>query len=146
MPLVPSLLLLQADSDAAALAAGGILAGIGIGFFVVMLAILIVVLAGLWKMFEKAGQPGWAAIIPFYNIYVLLQIAGKPGWWLVLYLIPLVNIAIGIIVAIDLAKAFGQTALWGFCLLFLLSGIGYLMLGFGNYRYFGPPTPALAHR
>ena len=55
-----------------------------------------------WKVFEKAGQPGWGVLIPIYNILLLLKIAGKPGWWILLYLIPLVNIVIGIIVCIDI--------------------------------------------
>ena len=102
----------------------------------------VLILIGGWKMFEKAGQPGWAILIPIYNAYILLKIAGRPGWWLILYLIPLVNIIIGIVVAIDVAKAFGQSALFGFFLLFLLLGLGYLILGFGNYRYIGPQTGA----
>lgn len=61
---------------------------------------------------------------------------------LLLYLIPLVNIVIAIIVAIDVAKAFGQSAVFGFVLIFLLCGIGYLILGFGNYRYQGPAAVA----
>jgi hypothetical protein len=102
------------------------------------LAVAVVVIIGGWKMFEKAGQPGWAILIPFYNTYILLKIAGRPGWWLLLYLIPLVNFVIAIIVAIDIAKSFGQSAVFGFFLLFLLCGIGFLILGFGNYRYQGP--------
>jgi hypothetical protein len=90
----------------------------------------------------KAGQPGWAAIVPFYNCYILLKIAGRPGWWLVLLFLPLVNIVIGLLVAIDIAKAFGQSAVFGVIMLFLLAGIGYLMLGFGNYRYLGPAAAA----
>ena len=100
-------------------------------------AVAVVVVIGGWKMFEKAGQPGWAILIPVYNAYILLKIAGRPGWWLLLYFVPLVNIAIAIVVAIDIAKAFGQSALFGFFLLFLLCGIGYLILGFGDYRYQG---------
>jgi hypothetical protein len=128
-----SALLLQNDSIGNGLAAafGGVM-------LIVCLAIAVVFIIGLWKVFVKAGQPGWAVLIPFYNIYVLLKIAGRPGWWLLLYLIPLVNIAIAIVVAIDIAKAFGQSALFGVLLLFLLSGIGYLVLGFGDYRYIGP--------
>ena len=81
-----------------------------------------------------------AILIPIYNAYILLKIAGRPGWWLILYFIPLVNFVIAIIVAIDIARAFGQGAVFGFFLLFLLCGIGYLILGFGDYRYQGPPT------
>ena len=63
-------------------------------FGLISLAIMGVVIAGIWKVFEKAGKPGWAALVPIYNIIVLLDIAGKPAWWLVLMLIPLVNVAV----------------------------------------------------
>jgi hypothetical protein len=103
------------------------------------LAVAVVVIVGGWKMFEKAGQPGWAILIPLYNTYIMLKIAGRPGWWLLLYLIPVVNFVIAIIVAIDIAKSFGQSAAFGFFLVFLLCGLGFLILGFGNdYRYVGP--------
>jgi hypothetical protein len=88
-------------------------------------------------MFEKAGYPGWGVLIPIYNAYILVKIAGRPGWWVILLFIPLINIAIAIVVSIDVAKAFGQSALFGFILIFLLGGIGYLILGFGNYQYQG---------
>jgi hypothetical protein len=110
---------------------------------VVMLAIIVVLTVSFWKVFEKAGQPGWACLIPIYNLYVLLKIAGRPGWWILLMIIPLVNIVVSLLVAIDVAKAFGQSAAWGVILLFLLCGFGYLLLGFGNYRYAGPG--GLAH-
>jgi hypothetical protein len=137
MTSIPALLL---QSDAANTAiAGGLLAFGGV-MMLVCLAIAVVFLIGMWKVFEKAGQPGWACIVPFYNCYILLKIAGRPGWWLILMLIPLVNIAIFLLVAIDIAEAFGQGAGFGVVLLFLLSGVGYLVLGFGNYRYIGPPA------
>lgn len=116
---------------------GFLFGGMGLLFW---LAMVVVVIIGGWKVFEKAGQPGWAILIPIYNIYILLKIAGRPGWWLLLYLIPLVNFVIGIIVAIDVAKAFGQGALFGVVLLFFFCGIGYLILGFGEYRYQGTPV------
>jgi Family of unknown function (DUF5684) len=115
---------------------------LGSGFFVFALAVGVLVFIGCWKVFTKAGQPGWAALIPIYNAYILLKIAGRPGWWLLLFLVPVVNIAIGIIVAVDVAKAFGQSAMFGFFLLFLFGGIGYLILGFGNYSYRGVRTMA----
>jgi len=104
--------------------------------FLLFIFILVVVVAGgCWKLFEKAGQPGWAILIPIYNAYILLKVAGRPGWWLLLYFIPLVNLVISIVVAIDVAKNFGQSAAFGFFLNFLLGGIGYVILGFGDYRY-----------
>lgn len=108
------------------------------------LALGIVVILGGWKVFEKAGQPGWAILIPFYNLYIMLKVAGRPGWWLILYLIPLVNLIIMIVVAIDIAKAFGQSAVFGFFLVFLFCGIGYLVLGFGDYHYQGARAGATA--
>jgi hypothetical protein len=136
-------LFLQMQSDANAAVTGGLLAMGGV-FMIVMLAIMTLFIVGAWKVFVKAGKPGWAILIPFYNGYVILQIAGRPGWWLLLFLIPLVNIVVGLLVAIDLAKAFGQSAAFGVVLLFLLGGIGYLVLGFGNYRYIGPGAVARA--
>lgn len=103
----------------------------------VYLVVIVVVVAAMWKIFTKAGQPGWAALVPFYNIYVLLKVVGRPGWWLVLFLIPVVGIVVGIIVAVDLAKSFGKGG--GFAvLLFLVPIIGYPILGFGAGRYVGP--------
>jgi hypothetical protein len=118
---------------------GALFGGMGLLFW---LGVVVVVIVGGWKVFEKAGQPGWAIIVPVYNAYIMLKIAGRPGWWLLLYFIPLVNIAIAIVVAIDIAKAFGQSAAFGFFLLFFLCGIGYLILGFGNYRYRGTAVTA----
>ena len=114
-------------------------------FLIVMLAVLVVMLASLWKVFTKAGQPGWAVIVPIYNVVVLLKIVGRPLWWLILFLVPLVNFVIGIIVYIDLAKSFGKGVGFGVGLL-LLSFIFFPILGFGDARYAGPAaaTPARA--
>ena len=130
MTLIPALLLQDSGGAGGALFGGA--------FSLVMLAVIAVVIIGLWKVFTKAGQPGWACLIPIYNLYILLQIAGKPAWWILLMIIPVVNIVVSILVAIEVAKAFGQSAAWGVVMLFLLAGIGYLVLGFGNYRYIGP--------
>lgn len=100
--------------------------------------IFLLVVIGLWRIFEKADQPGWAAIIPIYNLYIVLKIIGRPWWWLLLMLIPFVNIVISIIVAIDLAKSFGKDAAYGIILLWLFSVIGYIVLGFSDAQYMGP--------
>jgi hypothetical protein len=135
-----SALLLQDQTNGTAAALGG-----GV-VLIIMLAVAVVFIIGLWKVFTKAGQPGWASIIPFYNAYILIQIAGRPGWWLLMLLIPFVNLVFGLLLAIDIAKAFGQSAAFGVILLFLLGGVGYLVLGFGNYSYVGTTalTPAPA--
>jgi hypothetical protein len=100
----------------------------------------LVVILAFWQVFVKAGKPGWASIIPIYNVYVLLKIAGRPGWWLLLYLIPIVNLVVNIIVSIDVAKAFGKSAVYGVVGLWLFSVIGYIMLGYGDATYHGPST------
>lgn len=100
--------------------------------------LFLIVVIGLWKVFVKADEPGWAAIIPIYNIYIVLKIIGRPWWWLILMLIPFVNIVISIIVAIDLAKSFGKDAVYGIILLWLFNAIGFLLLGFGDAQYQGP--------
>ncbi|GLZ29883.1 hypothetical protein Lesp02_20730 [Lentzea sp. NBRC 105346] len=118
--------------DTAALT--GMLVTIGI----ISAVVALIAIAAHWKIFTKAGQPGWAAIIPFYNIYILLKIVGRPGWWLVLLLIPFVNVIILLIVSIDLAKSFGKGTGFGVVGLWLFSLIGYLILGFGDAQYRGP--------
>lgn len=104
---------------------------------VIGLAFIIFMIAAMWKVFTKAGQPGWAAIIPFYNIYVLLKIVGRPGWWLVLYFIPLVNIVVSIIVLVDVSKSYGKPSAFAI-LLYLLPIVGFPILGFGSATYVGP--------
>lgn len=101
------------------------------------LLIVIVDVVAAWRIFTKAGQPGWAVLIPIYDGYVMLKIVGRPGWWLILYFIPIVNIVIAIIVAVDLAKSFGQSPAFAVGLI-LLSFIFYPILAFGDSRYLGP--------
>jgi hypothetical protein len=122
------------------LAASGSNTGVVIVGVLVGLVVVVFLIAAMWKVFTKAGKPGWAAIIPIYNIYVLLKIAGRPGWWLILYIVPLVNVVISIIVSIDVAKAFGKGGAFGFFLLWLLGIIGYPILGFGGATYRGGRT------
>lgn len=107
----------------------------------IWLAIVVVVVVGVWKVFEKAGKPGWAAIIPIYNLIVLLEIAGKPLWWIVLFLIPLVNLVAAILVGIAVAKCFGKGTGFGVGLA-LLGCIFFPILGFGDAKYQGVPPPA----
>jgi hypothetical protein len=104
---------------------------------IIYIAIVLFLIVSMWKVFEKAGQPGWGVLIPIYNIYLLLQIAGRPGWWLILYLIPFVNFIIAIIVSIDIAKNFGKETGFGLGLAFL-GIIFYPILAFGkrNHKLF----------
>jgi hypothetical protein len=100
----------------------------------VWLAILVLVIAGVWKVFTKAGKPGWGAIIPIYNVILLLEIAGRPIWWIILMFIPLVNLVVAIIVAIDVARNFGKGTGFGLGLA-LLGFIFYPILGFSDAQY-----------
>lgn len=115
----------------------------GILLILVMLAFALFMLVSFWKVFEKAGQPGWGILIPIYNIFLLLKIAGKPGWWLILYLIPFVNLIIGILVAIDIAKNFGKDAAFGLGLAFF-GIIFYPILAFGSAQYQAPSQAQVA--
>ena len=124
------------DSNTQAAAAAGTIGAVGL---IIYLAVIVLLIASVWKIFTKAGQPGWAALIPIYNAYVLLQVAGKPGWWLLLLLIPFVNLVIGIITIAALAAKFGKGV--GFIIgLILLPIIFYPILGFGGAQYQGDST------
>jgi len=104
---------------------------------------IVILIAAIWKIFEKAGKPGWAALIPFYNIIVILEIVGKPWWWLfAMIFVPLGNFIWGIWTINLLAKRFGKNE--GFTLgLILLPFIFYPILGFGNEEYQSPAgTPS----
>jgi Family of unknown function (DUF5684) len=125
----------HAASNVAAIAS----AGFGI-VIVVVLALVVLELAGMWKVYTKANEHGWAVLIPFYNYWCMLRIVGRPGWWLILYFIPLVNIVIALVVLWDLAKSFAKTPGW-FVGLWLLPFIFFPMLGFGESRYAGPAGP-----
>lgn len=121
------------------MAQSGSQAGPGIGaalFLIIYLAFVIVTIAAVWKVFTKAGQPGWAVLIPIYNAYILLKVAGKPGWWLLLLFIPIVSIVVGIMVVVSVAANFGKGI--GFAVgLILLPMIFYPILAFGNAEYGG---------
>ena len=109
--------------------------------FVVPLLIAAVVIAGMWKAFAKAGEPGWAAIIPIYNIYVMVKISDNPWWWLILFLIPVLNIVALFKINIDVAKQFGQGLGFGLGLA-ILPIIFWPLLGFGDYQYQGAMAAA----
>jgi hypothetical protein len=101
---------------------------------IVALLIGVLLIASMWKIFAKAGEPGWAAIVPIYNLYILLKIAGKPAWWIVLMLIPFVNFIVFIIACIALAERFGKGAGFGVGL-GLLGVVFFPILGFGDSQY-----------
>jgi hypothetical protein len=100
------------------------------------LAAIVILIAAMWKVYAKAGEPGWAAIIPIYNIVVMLKIAGKPVWWIILMLIPFVNFIIALLVCLDIAKNFGKGGGFGIGL-FLLGFIFFPILAFGDAKFVG---------
>lgn len=106
-------------------------------FFLVYIGCAIFICASWWKVFEKAGQPGWAAIIPLYNFYVMLKIVGKPGWWFAMLFIPFVNFIFIIWSLNMLSKSFGKDE--GYTIGILLLQIVFIpILGFGDAIYIGP--------
>jgi hypothetical protein len=101
------------------------------------LAFLILMIAAMWKVFEKAGQPGWASIIPFYNLYIMCKIGGKSGWWVLLMCIPGLNLIWAIWLTNMISKSFGKDE--GFTVgLVILGIVFYPILGFGDAKYLGP--------
>ncbi len=99
-------------------------------------AFIILMIVSVWKVFVKAGEPGWASIVPIYNAIVYLKIAGKPLWWIILLIIPFVNFIILILVALGLAKNFGKSGGFGIGLL-LLGFIFLPILAFGDAKFVG---------
>jgi len=115
----------------------GAAAGIGAGMVIFYLAIIVVLVIGMWKVFEKAGKPGWAAIIPIYNLIVLLEIVGKPMIWILWLIIPCVNIVFMIWLYNLVSKSFGKSE--GFTVgMVIFPYIFWPILGFGDARYLGP--------
>jgi hypothetical protein len=121
-------------------AMGGAIFGVVIVYAIVM---VFLVLIPAWRVFAKAGQPGWGSLIPIYNIYLMCKICGRPGWWLLLFLVPIANFIVMIILCIDLAKVFGKSA--GFAVGLILLGFIFLpILGYGKSEYKGVQKPAAA--
>lgn len=118
-----SLLALQASGNGASTA-----------FSIVCLVIVVLDIWAMWHLFAKAGQPGWAILVPIYNAIVLIQVAGKPAWWFFLFFVPLVNIWAAFVVAIGFAKNFGKSAAWGVGLVFL-GFILYPVMAFQDLDY-----------
>ena len=115
---------------------GGLTAILG-SMWLIVAAVSIFLLVTYWKLFQKAGEPGWASIVPFYCNYVLFKIAFGNGWLFLLSLVPFVNIVMAILLPFKLAKVFGKDIGYGFGLLFL-SVIFYPLLAFGSDEYIGP--------
>ena len=107
----------------------------------VYIAAIVAFIAGLWMVFTKAGEDGWKAIIPIWNVLILLKIVGREWWWIILMLIPIVGFIVWIIVALDLAKSYGRGTGFGIGLI-IFPYIWTIILGFGSDTYKGPAAKA----
>lgn len=110
--------------------------GVGMMLLLIYLAVIVLTIAGLWGVFKKAGEPGWAAIIPLVNVIFMLKVADREMWWIILYFIPIVSLIPAFIVPIDIAKNFGKGTGFGLGLVFL-PFIFYPLLAFGDAQYHG---------
>lgn len=108
-------------------------------FILVFLTMWIV---GGWTMFQKAGQPGWACVIPIYNMIVLVRVARLPAWWVLLAIIPYIGWLFGLVVHVSVANRFGRGVLFGLCM-GVLPFVFYPVIGLGNSRYEGDTLAAL---
>lgn len=128
---------LKMESYAYDTAATAAMAGFLIVYYLIFLALLVVIIIAQWKVFVKAGRPGWAAIIPFYSTYCLFDIAWGNGWLFLLCFIPCAGFVFPYIAYYKLAKAFGQGTGFGIGMIFLCP-IFLMILGFGKAQYIGP--------
>ena len=142
-PYEPSYTMYQSSAElsSGAAAALGIMVMIFLSFYLVV-AILCIV--SMWRLFTKAGKPGWAAIVPVYNQIVMLQVAGRPVWWVLLIMfVPIFQVWVAIVAAIDFAKSYGKSTGFG-VLVALLPAIGLPILAFGkDTNYVGPVAEGL---
>jgi hypothetical protein len=114
-----------------------------LGVVIVQFALVLVQLAGMWKVFTKADRAGWAAIVPIYNLYVMLEIGDNAWWWLLGLLVPFVNLYALYKIHVGVARAFDRGIGFGLGLAFL-GPIFFPLLGFGGYRYAAPNRGRIA--
>lgn len=135
--------------------AGAVFAGVFLFALIIGLIIFAVQVVAFWKIFEKAGEDGWRALVPFYNWWVYFEVAGKPGWWglvpvgaqligvipilgwLLAGPIAIAGIVLYVIAALELAKRFNKSTTFAVVGLILFSLIGHLMLAFDDAKYTG---------
>jgi len=121
-------------------AAGLIIFLVAVLIWLVMVALIVFMFVCLWRIFTKADEPGWSAIVPLYNTIQMIRLAGKEIWWIALLFIPGVNLVVSIMIMIAFAKAFGKSEGFGVGLA-LLPFVFFPILAFGNAQYIGTKTP-----
>lgn len=119
--------------DTSSLIGGALLASLGT-FLLILSAVGLVMLISMWKIFKKAGKPGWASIIPIYNVYIMIEIAKLPTYYLLLFIIPIINIYAMFKIYIELAHKFNKSTGFAIGLIFL-SVIFFPILAFGDATY-----------
>lgn len=125
---------MSSQMDPAATAA---FAAFGLAFAVFYLAVMVLMVVSYWKLYAKAGKPGWAAIVPIYNLIVLCELVGKPTWFWLLLFVPFVNLYAIIVLIHGFALSFGKDTAWTVGLL-LLGIVFFPLLAFSAAKYVGP--------
>ena len=135
-------------STAEATGALALFAGLGIVMWIICIAVVVVAIIGMWKVFTKAGKEGWKSLIPIYNVYTLCEIVGVSPWWILISIgcgiipilgwivAPVVTIYFTILLAVSTANAFGKST--GFAVgLALVPAVFFCILGFGSAKFEG---------
>lgn len=104
---------------------------------IISLVVAVLLIAALWRVFSKAGRPGWAAIIPIYNVYTLAKVGGKSGWYVLGLAVPVLGFVLAILLSLGVAQNFGKSGTFGIVALWLFPFVGYPILGFGSAQYVG---------
>jgi len=115
-------------------------AALSLPVILVALALSVLMIVAVWKVFTKAGEPGWASLVPFYNTYVEFRMAGFNPWLFLLLLVPVVNVVLALIVSYKIGEAFGKDVLFNVLWMVLFPFVGWLVLAFGDARYHRPVT------
>jgi hypothetical protein len=145
-----SMWMLAQNNSSGNAAAAAFFGGIMLIFFALYLLLVVAMLVGMWKVFVKAGRPGWEAIVPFYNFYILITKVAIRPWWLFLGILavfipfvgPFVMLAVSILISIDVARNFNRGI--GFAIgLALLPFVFYPILGFGQDKFEPKPKEIL---
>mgnify|MGYP003575329543 CR=1 FL=1 len=108
------------------------------GWLLYLVPVLALYFTGLWKLFEKAGRKGWEALVPFYNVYIMIKLTGRPSWWLILFFIPVINVIAAIALMLDFAKSFAKFGFWEHAGTIIIPFVMFPLWGFDkNTRYLG---------
>ncbi len=105
-------------------------------YTVIYVIVMVILIVANWKIFTKAGKPGWAILIPIYNIIVMLQIVDKPLWWIIMLFIPIVNVVFGILIIYNLVLKFGKPG-WHVILALIVGFVYYPYIAFSDAKYQG---------